>query len=180
MHRPVGRGFVTPRRTAMATLLLGLLAFVAAFAEAAVRAELPTAESRIPTSLYTRQVAWDPAAEKARPVVIGTLSGEMLEERVPVALDRVPPRLVNAVLAIEDQRFREHHGLDFRRIGGAMVANVRAGGIAQGGSTITQQLAKNLFLSADRTPVRKLREAALALVLEMRHDKDVILASYLK
>ena len=167
------------RRATVAMLLVGLVAFVAAFVEAAVRAELPTAESRIPTSLYTRQVAWDPSMESARPVVIGTLNGDMLEERVPVTLERVPSRLVNAVLAIEDQRFREHDGLDFRRIGGAMVANVRAGGIAQGGSTITQQLAKNLFLSADRTPVRKLREAAIALVLEMRHDKPAILAAYL-
>src|SRR5581483_8264361 len=99
---------------------------------------------------------------------IGSLDPALNEERVPVALRDMPRHLVDAVLAVEDQRFFQHHGLDPRRIAGAMFANVRARGIAEGGSTITQQLAKNLYLSARRTPIRKIREAALATALELR------------
>jgi penicillin-binding protein 1B len=87
--------------------------------------------------------------------------------------------LRQAVLAVEDQRFYGHDGLDFRRIAGAMIANIRHRAIAQGGSTITQQLAKNLFLTHHRTPLRKLREAAFALALEDRYSKDQILEAYL-
>ena len=101
------------------------------------------------------------------------------QERVPVRLADVPEHLVQAVLRVEDQRFPEHHGLDFRRIVAAAMANVRAGTIVQGGSTLTQQLAKNLFLTPDRSFVRKLREAAMAVVLEARHSKDEILEAYL-
>jgi penicillin-binding protein 1B len=98
---------------------------------------------------------------------------------MPVPLSAFPPHLVDAVLSIEDQRFYEHHGLDFTRILGATRANVRAGRVVQGASTITQQLVKNLFLSPRRSPIRKAREAAMALVLEDRHTKDEILAAYL-
>src|SRR5581483_1151269 len=112
-------------------------------------------------------------------VMIGSLDPALNEERVPVALRDMPRHLVDAVLAVEDQRFFQHHGLDPRRIAGAMFANVRARGIAEGGSTITQQLAKNLYLSASRTPIRKIREAALATALELRHSKQEILEAYL-
>src|SRR5262249_41918001 len=101
-----------------------------------------------------------------------------MEERIPVSLKSVPVNLIQAILAVEDQRFYQHHGLDLKRILGAMVADVRAGGITQGGSTLTQQLAKNLFLTANRTPLRKIREAAMALVLEMRYSKSQILEAY--
>ena len=148
--------------------------------EAAIRAHLGPAESRLPTALYARPVPWgsdnDPSES---PTPIALLTASALESRRPVTLDDVPESLVQAVLAIEDQRFYQHEGFDVRRIGGAFVANVKAGGIAQGGSTITQQLAKNLFLSADRTPLRKLREVAFATALELRHDKATILEAYL-
>ena len=155
---------------------LGLLAVGV---EAVVRARLVPPEDRVPTALYTRAVPWGGSGERHDPIVLGTLDGSPVEARIPVALRDLPDHLVQAVLAVEDQRFFEHHGLDLRRIGGALVANLRAGAVVQGGSTLTQQLAKNLFLSAGRTPLRKLRETAIALVLELRYDKRTILEAYL-
>jgi penicillin-binding protein 1B len=174
----VRRGF-RPGRLFAFTLLAGVVGAVAILAEAAVRARLDAPEARIPTTLYTRPVAWGQRGGRAERVPIGTLVDGAAEWRVPVRLDDVPDRLVQAVLAVEDQRFYEHGGLDLRRIAGAAVANVRAAGVTQGGSTITQQLAKNLFLSARRTPLRKLRETALAVMLEDRYDKERILEAYL-
>jgi penicillin-binding protein 1A len=97
----------------------------------------------------------------------------------PLAAERLPQHLVNAVLATEDRRFRKHRGLDVRGLARAMWANVRAGAIVQGGSTITQQVAKNLFLSPERTLKRKVQELLLALWLERKFTKDQILAIYL-
>ncbi len=113
------------------------------------------------------------------PELIRAIDGDRFDDRLPVRLADMPDQLVSAVLAVEDQRFLSHHGLDARRIAGAMLANVRAGHIVQGASTITQQLAKNLFLSARRSPVRKVREWAMALLLEARYDKSEILEAYL-
>ncbi len=161
------------------TLVFSALGFVAIGTEAIVRARLVPPADRIPTALYTRPVPWGRDGERRAPVAIGTPGGTAVERRIPVRLSEVPDHLVQAVLAVEDRRFYQHHGLDVRRIAGALLANVKAGGITQGGSTITQQLAKNLFLSASRTPLRKLREAAMALVLEIRYDKPTILEAYL-
>jgi penicillin-binding protein 1B len=113
------------------------------------------------------------------PELIGHFAGRSLEDRLPVALTEVPEHLVQALLTVEDQRFYQHSGLDFRRIGAAFAANFKAGRVVQGGSTLTQQLAKNLFLSPRRSVFRKLREAAMAMVLETRHTKDEILQAYL-
>ena len=96
-----------------------------------------------------------------------------------VALDRLPRHLVDAVIAIEDRRFFSHWGVDPAGLVRAMLANLRAGRAAQGGSTLTQQLAKNLFLSTERTLTRKLEEAVLALWLEVRLSKREILEIYL-
>jgi penicillin-binding protein 1B len=101
------------------------------------------------------------------------------DDQVSVRLSDVPPHLVEAVLAVEDRRFFDHAGVDVARIIGAALANLRAMRIRQGGSTITQQLVKNLFLSAHRTPLRKIREVAMALALERRHTKEEILHAYL-
>jgi penicillin-binding protein 1B len=113
------------------------------------------------------------------PELIGSLAGQSDKDRVPVFLSDVPSHLVDAILTIEDQRFFDHKGLDVRRIAAAMLVNVRAGRVVQGGSTLTQQLAKNLFLSPRRTLIRKVREASIALVLESRHSKEEILEAYL-
>lgn len=94
-------------------------------------------------------------------------------------LDDVAPVLVDAVLAIEDRRFYRHFGVDPWGLARALVANLRAGGVVQGGSTITQQLAKNLFLTSERSLDRKIREVILAVWLETRLTKDEILTLYL-
>ncbi|MBL8549748.1 MAG: PBP1A family penicillin-binding protein [Hyphomonadaceae bacterium] len=97
----------------------------------------------------------------------------------PVDLAALPPYVPQAFIAIEDRRFYQHIGLDLGGLARAGVENVVAGRVVQGGSTITQQLAKNLFLGNQRTWRRKLQEAALALWLEQRFSKDQLLALYL-
>ncbi|MFN7976852.1 MAG: PBP1A family penicillin-binding protein [Vicinamibacterales bacterium] len=101
------------------------------------------------------------------------------ERRFEVALADVSPHLVDALIAIEDQRFRSHWGVDVIRIAGAMLANVREGRLAQGGSTLTQQLARQSFLTLDKTYSRKIQEALLAMRIERQYTKDQILELYL-
>ncbi len=96
-----------------------------------------------------------------------------------VAYDQLPKSLVYAVIATEDRRFFEHHGIDVWGILRAMVVNVRKGKMVQGGSTVTQQVAKNVFLTPERTLSRKVQEAMLALWLEARFSKKEIMAIYL-
>ena len=96
-----------------------------------------------------------------------------------VALDEMPPHLGQAVLAIEDRRFRDHRGIDLRGTARALLRNLRAGGVVQGGSTITQQLVKILYLTPERSLRRKLQEAVLAGMLERQLGKDRILELYL-
>jgi penicillin-binding protein 1A len=96
-----------------------------------------------------------------------------------IPLEEFPDALIKATLATEDRRFYEHFGVDIGGTIRALVTNVRAGGVQQGGSTITQQLAKNLFLSNERTLERKIKEAFLALWLESRLTKNEILKLYL-
>ena len=97
----------------------------------------------------------------------------------PVTIAELDPLTPNAFIAIEDRRFRRHWGIDLRAIGRAMVANVQAGGVRQGGSTITQQLAKTSFLSSDRSLKRKAQEVIIAFWLEAWLTKDEILSRYL-
>ncbi|MBW2716073.1 MAG: PBP1A family penicillin-binding protein [Deltaproteobacteria bacterium] len=113
------------------------------------------------------------------PEQLGAYYGPSREQRELVGLDDLPPHLVDAIVAVEDQRFEAHPGIDVRRIGGALLANLRAGGIRQGGSTLTQQLVKNFFLTPERTLKRKAHEAVMALLVELRYDKREILETYL-
>ena len=103
----------------------------------------------------------------------GDLTGDAVDVR------DLPPHLIQAVLAIEDRRFYDHFGLDPIGILRAVFVNLQAGRMVQGGSTITQQLAKNLFLTPERTLRRKVQEALLALWLEANYDKDDLLSAYL-
>ncbi|WP_395174257.1 transglycosylase domain-containing protein [Roseibium alexandrii] len=103
--------------------------------------------------------------------------GIVLNDSVP--LEEIPDSLVKATLATEDRRFFMHFGIDFVGTFRAMVENARAGGVVQGGSTLTQQLAKNLFLSNERSLSRKIKEAYLALWLEANLSKQEILKLYL-
>ncbi len=103
--------------------------------------------------------------------------GDMTGDDVHV--DELPEHLIDAVLAIEDRRFYGHFGLDPIGIARAVYRNIQAGRMTQGGSTITQQLAKNLFLTQERTLRRKVQEALLAIWLEANYSKDEILTAYL-
>jgi penicillin-binding protein 1A len=112
--------------------------------------------------------------------VEGRLLGEFGEERrIPVAMVDVPQDLVNAILAAEDAEFYNHWGVDFRGVARAMVANMRSGGRRQGASTITMQVARNFFLSPEKTWTRKLREVLLAFKIEYALTKDEILELYI-
>jgi penicillin-binding protein 1A len=101
------------------------------------------------------------------------------EQRIEVPLSRVSPHVVNAIVAVEDQRFFDHGGVDVIRIGGALWRNLRDGWGTQGGSTITQQLARQSFLTREKTLRRKLREVVVSARLETRFSKEQILEFYL-
>ncbi|WP_407720825.1 transglycosylase domain-containing protein [Neorhizobium petrolearium] len=103
--------------------------------------------------------------------------GIIHEDSVPI--DELPDHLIKAVLATEDRRFFDHFGIDFIGLTRALSENAKAGGVVQGGSTITQQLAKNLFLTNERSIERKIKEAFLALWLEANLSKKEILSLYL-
>jgi len=135
--------------------------------------------------------AWDlpevQALEHFKPSITTRVfsdSNQLLEEffvenRTPVQLADVPDVLIKALIATEDARFYSHKGLDYRGIVRALVRNVRAGKVLEGGSTLTQQLAKVLFLTPERSYLRKLKEMALALKIEQRYTKQEILSLYL-
>jgi len=113
------------------------------------------------------------------PEEIGQFYGPERERRQLVSIRQVPPNLVRATLAAEDSRFYGHHGFDPVGILRAFYVNLRAGRIRQGGSTITQQLAKNFFLTPERTISRKLNELVMSVVIELKYQKDEILEIYL-
>ncbi len=117
-------------------------------------------------------------------IMILAADGQIVAERGSffgdtVRIDEVPSYLPQAIIAIEDRRFYSHFGIDPIGLVRAMVANIRAGHTVQGGSTLTQQLAKNLFLKPERTYTRKFQEAVLALWLENKFTKDEILQLYM-
>lgn len=101
------------------------------------------------------------------------------ENRVFVPLEQMPVHLLQATIAVEDQRFFQHFGIDIKRVGGAIVANIKSGTKAEGASTLTQQLARNLFLNHNKTWSRKINEAIYSIQLEMHYSKDWILEQYL-
>ena len=116
---------------------------------------------------------------RLEPVAVALLADDHRVLRTWVPLARIPRALRAAVIASEDRRFRQHWGLDLRGNFRAIVTNVQAGGVRQGGSTITQQLARGLFLGRERTWGRKLSEALIAVGLEALLSKDEILEMYL-
>jgi penicillin-binding protein 1B len=101
------------------------------------------------------------------------------EDRTLVDIEDVPPLLVAGLQAVEDRQFKHHPGIDLRGISRAALANLRAGKAVQGGSTLTQQLVKNYFLTRDRTVVRKFNEAIMAILLELHYGKAEILEAYI-
>ena len=113
------------------------------------------------------------------PLQIGSFYPTRKEDRILIKLGDAPNALVQGLLATEDRDFYHHYGISVKAIARAMWANIRAGGIVQGGSTITQQLIKNFYLTPERSLWRKINEVFMALILDYRYSKDEILEAYL-
>ena len=113
------------------------------------------------------------------PELLTSILSDQLENRRPVTLDQVPKSLQDAVVATEDVRFWHHPGVDPIGLFRAVFRNIRAGGVAEGGSTLTQQLVKNYYLTSERTYKRKVTEAFMAVVLDAKYSKKEILEAYL-
>ena len=159
--------------TAVVVLLLVIVVLgVAAGAIFALSRNLPSLEelrkrpNAVNTTIYDRN---------------GQLIAELhgAENRVLVPSNKIPDVMKQATVAVEDERFYTHHGVDFQGVVRAMIENFRAGGVVQGGSTITEQYVKNAYVGNERTYTRKIREAVLAWQLEDRWSKDRILTEYL-
>lgn len=116
---------------------------------------------------------------RLEPMLIGGIFGVSMEDRQLIQLSAVPESVINTLLAVEDRRFFEHNGVSFKGLFRALLANIKEGEIVQGGSTITQQLVKNLYLSRERTYSRKLKELVMAMLLEAHYSKEEILETYL-
>ena len=158
-------------------LVVAALAFIAGGYVGLVKAveslNEVSAEPSRPTYIYSRPVGETEGSTR----VIGTIFQG--ENRKTADLEDMPPSLLDALVAKEDERFREHGGVDFWGIVLALWRDIRAGEAVAGGSTITQQYVKNAYLSGDRSLQRKVKEAAIAVELERKHEKDEILAMYL-
>jgi len=116
---------------------------------------------------------------RLEPMLIGGIYPKSNEDRDLIRLEDAPPHLAQALVTVEDRAFYDHWGVSFKGIARAMWVNVRAGRFVQGGSTLTQQLIKNFYLTSDRTLSRKLLELPMAMLLELHYDKDEILEAYL-
>jgi len=155
----------------LALALAGLVALGFAGAHQFLEPEIPDAGElreirlQMPLAVYSRD---------------GKLIAQIGEQRrIPVAWDEIPPLMVDAFLAAEDDRFFEHPGVDWQGLVRAAISNVSAGGVREGGGTITMQLARNTVLTNERTLRRKLKEVFLALRLEREFSKQEILTLYL-
>ena len=172
--KPVRPGKRTwKQKLKFALILLWLLAVAGAGAASAaavvyyIQADVSelSRSGQMPTIVYDR---------------FGKVHAELSNSRVDfVDLTKIPEEMRQAIVAIEDARFYDHYGVDLIGIARAAVENIRRGNVTQGGSTITQQLAKNRFLTAERTFSRKIKEAIMAIKIERHYSKDQILEQYL-
>lgn len=119
------------------------------------------------------------AVARLEPLLVGGLYPAHHEDRILLKLDQVPPYLVETLVAIEDREFFKHYGVSLKSIARAFWINATAGQLRQGGSTLTQQLVKNFYLTNERSLSRKATEAMMALLLELHYDKNEILEAYL-
>ena len=130
------------------------------------------------TALSDADTARAVAIARLQPVLIANIYPAHRENRILLRREEVPDRLVQALVRVEDRNFYSHPGVDPMAVGRALLANLRAGAAVQGGSTLTQQLVKNVFLSNERSLWRKFQEALMALLLDWRYGKDEILTAY--
>ena len=172
-----GRGWLLRRLPWEFRLLIRAAIYLGLPAAIALAGAFVYYTATIPNPMVLRQ------KERAPIVRILARDGQLLSERgsseAYMPIDLLPQHLIDAVVATEDRRFFKHRGLDVAGLVRASYTNLRAGYFVQGGSTITQQLAKNLFLNSRRTLSRKLEELVMALWLELRLDKRSILELYL-
>jgi penicillin-binding protein 1A len=160
--------------TGVVVLLLMIVVFgMAAGAIFALSRNLPSLEELRKRPNAVNTVIYDRTGKN----VIAELHGA--ENRVLVSSNKIPDVMKQATVAVEDARFYTHHGIDFQGVARAMLENFRAGGVVQGGSTITEQYVKNAYVGNERTYTRKIREAVLAWQLEDQWSKDKILTEYL-
>lgn len=137
----------------------------------AVTQDLPQVES---LQTYEPSSVTRILADDGRPV-----RSFFVERRIPISINEIPDNLIKAVIAVEDARFYQHFGLDLRGILRALWKDITSLRVVEGGSTLTQQLSKVLFLTPEKTLIRKIREAVLAINIERRYSKDEILSLYL-
>ena len=172
------RGSVKARRKRRAKLLLAALSIVVlALIASGVGAVAAFRSSCNLDALRPVEIGQNSFVFAADRSLLGSIPAE--RNRTPVALWRVSPWMRKATVAIEDHRFYEHGGVDYEGIARAAWKDISAGEVVQGGSTITQQLVRNLYISKERTFKRKLKEACLAIKLSRRWSKDRILSEYM-
>jgi penicillin-binding protein 1A len=170
-YRTEGEKFNGRKGLIWVVLAAGVLCGITAGALVGLTRDLPQIEALD---------AYKPSAVTRVQSADGVLLAELfVERREPVALAQVPPALITALLTTEDRSFYEHSGIALRGIARAALKNVMTGRLSEGASTLTQQLAKTLFLTPRKSFIRKLREAVLAMQLERRYTKDEILTLYL-
>ncbi|GHG04634.1 penicillin-binding protein 1B [Thalassotalea marina] len=134
-------------------------------------------EQQFVSKLYIDEQPTD--AVELEPYLIDRIVPESKEDRVLVPLQSVPEKLLDTLLVVEDRDFYFHHGVSPLGIARALYSNIKAGRTVQGGSTLTQQLVKNMYLTRDKTIWRKVNEAIMALLLEYRYSKDQLLEAYI-
>ena len=130
-------------------------------------------------SVYDHQLKKQVNKARLEPQLIHHLVSQQQEDRELVALQDVPEKIRDALLTVEDRDFYQHHGVSLWSVLRAFWVNLQAGRTVQGGSTLTQQLAKNMYLTEDKKLIRKVNEALIALILDYRYSKDEILEAYL-
>ena len=135
-------------------------------------------ENRV-TSLQHEKTGAALAIARLEPLEIGSIHTARQEDRILLQLEEVPDLLIQSLMVIEDRGFYKHYGISPSSIARAMSVNLRSGKVVQGGSTLTQQLVKNFFLSNERSLRRKINEAIMSLLLEVRYGKDEILEAYI-
>ncbi len=121
----------------------------------------------------------DREMDRLDPVLVGRFYPASMEDRVLVNLDHTPPLLGKSIIAVEDRNFYTHYGIDPKAIFRAMLVNIKNRRLSQGASTLTQQLAKNFFLTREKTLIRKINETFMAAALELHFSKDEILEAYM-
>ena len=134
-------------------------------------------ENRI-VALYDLRAQQELSLVRLDPYRYASIFPSHHEDRILLQRHQLPEPFVKGLMAVEDRQFQEHHGLDFRGLARAAWANLTAMKLVQGGSTLTQQLVKNYFLTSERTLARKLKEAIMAVLLELHYSKDEILEAY--